>query len=371
MLNPFPPKPMKKPHPFLLVVLAALAGCSPQKPVEAIAPTPPVEPAPIQVHTKQAGEAAMPRYLRVTGQLKGSQEAMVAADAAGKVVAAPIERGTVVKAGDLLIKLDDRSAALALKEAEAAVATSQIKLDWTNDELKRNEPLAANKAISDTDFERLKNDRASAEAGLAAAVARRDSARKMLDDTSIRSPFAGIVSDRLVNLGEYVRADSQVAHLVEVSRLHLLLSVPEPSVGLIKDRQAVIFQVAAYPTKSFNGKVKFIGASVRETARDMIVEAEVDNADGKLKPGMFGAGQLDLGEERAVVVPSAALRIEGTTRKVFAVVDGRIEERLVEIGEAKGDLVEIRRGVKKGDTVVLSPQAEAADGMKVAVAAQP
>lgn len=362
---------MKVLHSFSLLALAVLVGCSPPKPVATASPTQAVEPAPIEVRTHLASETLMPRYLRVTGQLKGSQEAMVAADAAGKVVAAPIERGSVVKAGDVLIKLDDRSAALALKEAEASVASSQLKLDWTNDELKRNEPLAANKAISDTDFQRLKNDRASAEAGLAAAVARRDSAKKMLDDASIRSPFAGIVSDRLINLGEYVRVDSQVAHLVAVDRLHLWLSIPEPSVGLIKDGQAVVFQVAAYPTQSFTGRVKFIGASVRETARDMIVEAEVINADGKLKPGMFVAGQLDLGEEMAVVVPSAAVRTEGTARKVFAVVEGRIEERLVEIGETKGDVIEIRRGVKKDDAVVLSPQAEAADGMKVAVIAQP
>lgn len=201
---------MKVLHSFSLLALAVLVGCSPPKPVATASPTQAVEPAPIEVRTHLASETLMPRYLRVTGQLKGSQEAMVAADAAGKVVAAPIERGSVVKAGDVLIKLDDRSAALALKEAEASVASSQLKLDWTNDELKRNEPLAANKAISDTDFQRLKNDRASAEAGLAAAVARRDSAKKMLDDASIRSPFAGIVSDRLINLGAGVVAGETI-----------------------------------------------------------------------------------------------------------------------------------------------------------------
>ncbi len=313
----------------------------------------------------------MPRYLRVTGQLKGSQEAMVAADAAGKVIAAPVERGSVVKAGDVLIKLDDRSSALALKEAEASVSTAQLKLDLSSDELKRNAPLAASKAISDTDFQRLKNDQLSSDANLAAAIARRDSVKKSLNDASIRAPFSGTVAERLTNLGEYVRVDSQVVHLVAIEKLHLWLNVPETSVGAIKPGQGVTFSVPAFPRESFTGIVKFIGSNVRETARDLIIEAEVPNGDGRLKPGMFAEGRLALGEKTVVTVPANALRSEGSTRKVFVVHDERIEERLVEVGETQGDAVEIRRGVLKGDAVVIQPSAEAADGIKVTLASQP
>ena len=310
----------------------------------------------------------MPRFLRVTGQLKGSQEAMVAADAAGKVIAAPVERGSVVKAGDVLIKLDERTAILLLKEAEASVASAQIKLNLSSDELKRNEPLAASKAISDTEFQRLKNDKASAEAGLAAAAARRDSAKKSVDDATIRAPFAGTVAERLTDLGEYVRADSQVVHLVAIDKLHLLLNVPETSVGMIKEGQAVTFTVPAFAGSSFTGTVKFIGASVREAARDLIVEAEVPNADGRLKPGMFAEGRLSLGEASVVIVPATAIRQEGSAKKVLVVRDEQIEERLVEIGETKGDLIEIRRGVQKGESVIITPSADAIDGAKVAQA---
>lgn len=360
-----------KPLNLALFSMSVIASCSPHAPAVAPPVGPVTEAAPIQVTTLPAEEKPMPRFLRLTGQLKGSQEAKVAADAAGKVVEAPVERGSVVKAGDVLIKLDDRTAVLSLKEAEASVASAQLKLDWSNDELKRNEPLAANKAISDTDFQRLKNDKASAEAGLAAAVARRDSARKQVEDATIRAPFAGTVAERLTDLGEYVRADSEVAHLVAIERLHLWLNVPETSVGFIKAGQAVSFTVPAYPKVSFTGQVRFIGASVREAARDLIIEAEVPNSDGKLKPGMFAEGRLALGDEPAVTVPAAALRSEGNTRKVFVVRDNRIEERLVETGESKGDVIEIRRGVEKGEQVVITPTAEAVDGVKVAFVAQP
>lgn len=360
-----------KPFNLSLFSMAVIASCSPHAPVTAPPAAPVAEAAPIQVKTSAAVVQPMPRFLRVTGQLKGAQEARVAADAAGKVVAVAVERGSVVKAGDVLIKLDDRAAALALKEADASVASAQLKLDWSNDELKRNEPLAVNKAISDADFQRLKNDRASAEAGLAAAIARRDSAKKQVEDATIKAPFGGTVGERLTDLGEYVRVDSQVVHLVAIERLHLWLNIPETAVGLIKDGQSVDFTVPAYPRESFSGHVRHIGASIRESARDLIIEAEVPNAEARLKPGMFAEGRLALGDSPAVTVPVSALRSEGNTRKVFVVKEGRIEERLVEIGETKGDVIEIRRGVESGEQVVTTPAAEAVDGVKVALANHP
>jgi RND family efflux transporter MFP subunit len=360
-----------KPHVLSLLSLALLAACSPHTPPQAPPSAVVAEPAPIHVTTRAAEEKSMPRYLRITGQLKGSQEAMVAADAAGKVIEAPVERGSIVKAGDVLIKLDERSAELALKEAEASMATAQLRLDLSSDELKRNAPLAASKAISDTDFQRLKNERLSADANLAAAVARRDSAKKTVNDATIRAPFAGTVAERLTDLGEYVRVDSQVVHLVAIEQLHLWLNVPETSVGAITAGQSVTFSVPAYPGEIFTATVKFIGSSVRETARDLIVEAEVPNREARLKPGMFAEGRLALGEATVITVPVKSLRVEGSTRKVLIVQGEHLEERLVEIGETKGDAVEIRRGVQKGDAVVITPSAEAVDGIKVTLASQP
>ena len=114
--------------------------------------------------------------------------------------------------------------------------------------------------------------------------------------------------------------------------------------------------------------IRFIGASVRESARDLIVEAEVPNADGRLKPGMFAEARIALHEDLAVIVPAAALRVEGSNRKVLVVHQNQIEERFVETGETKDDAVEIRRGVNKGETVVIHPDAGAVDGVKVTLA---
>ncbi|MDB6116851.1 MAG: efflux transporter periplasmic adaptor subunit [Verrucomicrobiaceae bacterium] len=347
---------MKLPAVFLFVLVALMHG--------AFA----AESEAVKVTTKPAEEQTVPRYLRVTGQLKGSREAHVAADASGKVVEALVERGSVVKAGDVLLKLDNSSALLSLREAEASVASAQLKLDLASDELKRNEPLASSKAISGVDYSRFKNDKAGAEASLAASAARRDIAKKAVDDATIRAPFAGTVAERLTDLGEYVRQDSQVVHLVALEKLHLWLNVPETSAGAVKEGQQVTFNVPAFPRDVFTGAVKFIGASVRESARDLIVEAEVANADGKLKPGMFAEARITLGGALAITVPAEALKVEGSNRKVMVVHDGHIEERLVETGETTEHGVEIRRGVNKGEAVVITPAAEAVDGVKVTLA---
>ncbi len=357
---------------FSLFGLLALASCSRHGEESAAPAAPTPEPAPVSVTTRVVEEKPMPRYLRVTGELKGSQDAMVAADATGKVQAVKVERGSVVQAGDVLIILDARSAALSLKEAEASVASAELKLSWISDELKRNAPLAKERAISDSEFQRQKNDRASAETTVTAAIARRDAAKKALDDSVIRAPFTGTVSERLVELGEYVRTDSQVVHLVAIETLHLLLNVPETAIGALKEGQAVTFSVPAFPGQDFTGIVRFMGASVRGAARDLIIEAEVKNADAKLKPGMFAEGRLSLGEAPSLVVPAAALRAEGSAKKVLVVTaDQRVEERLVEVGETQGGTLEIRRGVQKGERVIISPPPETADGMKVTLVSNP
>lgn len=351
----------------LLLLPLAIASCSrhaDSDPSAATVAATPAEAPPVKVVTTPARTQPVPRYLRVTGELKGSQEARVAANAAGKVVAAPIERGTVVKAGDVLFRLDDRNAALSLAEAEATLVSAQLKLDLQRTELARNEPLARTKAISDTDYQRFKIDYASAEASYDASRARRDMAQKTLADATICSPFDGTVAERLIEVGEYVSANSEVASLVATDQLRWILNVPETSIGRIHQGQTVDFSVPAFPDGIFTGSVKFIGASVRNSARDLIVEAEVANRDGKLKPGMFAEGRVALGEENGVTVPATAVLVDGSTHRAFVLLGDRLEERLVETGEVKDDQIEIRRGVAAGEAVVIAPAGGVADGVR-------
>lgn len=356
-------------HVLVFGVLAgSFTGCG--KAPAAAAPAAEIkEPGPVSVKTAAANEEPMPRYLRLTGEITAAQNAAVAADTAGKVMETPVERGSAVKAGDVLVQLDSRTATLNLAEAEANVVQAQSKLDLAESEVKRNAPLAQMKAVAETDFARIKADRDSAAASLAAAEARRDMSRKTLGDTTIRAPFDGTVAERFVTAGEYVMADSKVARVVDLQHLRLLVNVAEPSVGLIREGQKVEFSVAPYPGEVFTGVVKFIGAAVRAETRDLQVEAEVVNTDGRLRPGLFAEARLSLPPQKTVTVPVSAVRTDGSSQKVWVLEAGRLDERLVETGESDKERVEIRRGVKKGESVVLSPGADAADGVPAKPAA--
>lgn len=353
-----------------VLIIVMSSGCRPKAESPAVkivdAEGRPSRP-PISVETTNAVERSMPRYLRVTGQLQGMQDAQVAADTAGKVIEAPVERGSLVQAGSVLVKVDGRTAELSLIEAEASVALAQAKLALAKNESERNAPLVKTKAIAEADFRKLEAEQAGREADLAAAIARRDLTRKTLTDSVIRAPFAGLVVERYVQPGEYVNVDTRIARVVEVARLRLLLNVPETAVGSVRKGQTVEFTTAAYAGETFSGVIKFLGGAVRESARDLIVEAEVQNVDGRLKPGFFAEARVRLNETNVVTIPAESLRVEGSRRSVFLVENSVLAERLVEVGEALGGWVEVRRGVQAGDVVVLSPGREAADGIQAKV----
>jgi RND family efflux transporter MFP subunit len=356
---------------FCLGVTALmLIGCSKPPATPPTQPTATPTTAPVSVKTAVVDEKLMPRFLRLTGEITAAQDAAVAADATGKVTETPVERGSIVKAGDVLVKLDDRAAALNLAEAEANVVQAKSKLTLSESEVARNAPLAKMKAVADTEFTRIKADRDANVAALAAAEARRDMARKSLDDMTIRAPFAGTVAERMVTQGEYVRVDSQVARVVDLQNLRLVVNVAEPDVGSIRSGQKVQFGVSSYPGETFTAVVKFIGATVREGSRDLQVEAEVQDANGKLKPGLFAEARLVLPEKNAVTIPVTALRVDGSRRKVWVVEKNQLSERLVEVGETQNGHIEIRRGVQKGEVVVVTPGADAADGVPVKATAQ-
>ncbi|MDB6132932.1 MAG: hypothetical protein JWM59_1175 [Verrucomicrobiales bacterium] len=363
----------RPPAALCLALLAALAAAGCRKPAADVqaqakgAGGPDAEAAPIPVKTAAATEKPMPRFLQLTGELISAQDSAVAADTTGKVAETPVERGSVVKAGDVLIRLDDRTTSLNLAEAEANLLLAQSKLALAQSDLKRNEPLAKARAIPETEYAGLKAENDGQAATVAAAAARRDSARKSQEDTRVLAPFDGVVAERMVSVGEYVRPDTQVAHLVDPARLRLVVNVAEPDIGKVKEGQPVEFTVSAWPGTPFPGTVKFIGAAVRVSSRDLLVEVEAPNADGRLRPGLFAEARLILPDQPAITVPESAVREDGTQRRLWVASEGRLQERLVETGSRRDGMLEIRRGVAAGEPVVVSPGPAAADGVRITV----
>lgn len=319
----------------------------------------------VEVKTVSVEPRMIPRYLRVIGELIGRVDSKVAADGSGRVTEVMVERGTVVKKGDVLIRLDDRAARLALREAEAQLAQSRARLKLAEAEWKRNEPLAKNKAIAEADFERLTTDLESARADESMAVVRLETAKKNVSDLEVKAPFDGVVAERMVDVGEFVASGREVLQLVSAGNLRLLLQLPETAVGKVKTGQEIRFQVPAYKDEEFVGKVSHIGAVVREATRDMLIEADVTNEHGRLKQGMFAEGRLMIGEESGLAIPSAAVKRDATGARVLVVKDGIIEERLVDTGDTLDGWTEIVNGLDKDTLVVVEAGSGAVDGARI------
>jgi membrane fusion protein (multidrug efflux system) len=281
------------------------------------------------------------------------------------VLKTSVERGSPVAQGASLVQLDRRTVAFSEQEARANLHSAEAQQALAAAQGARNEALAKKGAISKDEWERVSSQCRVTHAAATAAQARAQMALKNINDSDVRAPFAGVVDERYVNLGEYVQPASRVVTLVELDPLRLQFSVGEREVSLVKVGQSVDFKVQAYGDEKFSGEVRYISAKLRSASRDVVVEAVVKNLDGRLHPGTFVSAQLHLGDRPQVAVPSTAVIKDGELSHVFAAAQGHVEMRLVQPGMSKADWVVIADGLQAGDQVVAVPDPSVRDGASI------
>lgn len=382
----------------LTLATIAAAGCSQQ----GTAAGTPAMPAPAAVTVSAAAVVERPiaSALRVTGSLVAAEQAEVSAETAGRVVETPVERGTRVDRGAMLVKLSDAEARAQAQEAEANVAQIEARLglspsqafeaarvpevlnakaalELAEAEFARVHTLLGQKVVSQSEHDQRQTQveaarqqhRAAVNAAeqsyraLEAARARLALARKALEDTSVRAPFAGLVAERRVSVGDYVTRGTPVAVVVRIDTLRLELTVPESSVGAVKAGQPVSLAVEAYPNRRFGGTVRYISPALRADQRALIVEALVANRDGLLKPGLFASAEIgQAATAPALFVPASAVRTSGGVSRVFVIRGDRVEERIVTLGRTDGELVQIVNGLRREDRVAVGDTSKLTDG---------
>jgi RND family efflux transporter MFP subunit len=341
----------------------------------------------------QVESRAVDRYLRVTGSLAADEQAEVSAETIGRVVEIPIERGTRVQQGTLLARISATETSAQLQEAEANAAqiesrlgltpgqpfeakqvpdvmNAKASLDWAEAEFNRIRSLLDQKVVSQSEFDQRRTQVEAARQSyrsLEAAHARITLARKAVADTSVRAPFAGLVAERVVSVGDYVTRGTRVATVVRVDPLRLELTVPEQSVSLVKVGLPVKLTVDAYTNEEFDARIRFVSPSLRADQRALTVEALAANADGRLKPGMFATARIRQAVDApALLVPATSVEVIAGTSRVYVVKNNRVEERIVTVGETFGDRIEVTSGIAKGESVATDPKGRVADGQTVA-----
>ena len=210
---------------------------------------------------------------------------------------------------------------------------------------------------------------ASARAGIATLQAQVAQAQKAVTDNVIRAPISGYVSDRVADVGEYISPaapNSKIATIVRTSTLRLKIDLPEQEIGKIATGQGISLQTSAYPNRNFAGIVARVSPSLNTTARTLVVEAEVQNTEGLLKPGQFATVRIVQSRpEPAVMIPVTAVKTVGETNSVFVIKDGAAREQFVQLGLLENDMIQVKQGVIEGDLVAVGNLGALQDGMLV------
>jgi membrane fusion protein (multidrug efflux system) len=301
----------------------------------------------------------------LTGTLKASAESSVAANANGQIIRTFVERGSVVAKGAPLVTLDRRMALLSAAEARANLEGIRSQKELADSACERNQRLFKRHIITVEEFEKTDSTCKVQKQSLAAAESRQQQTTVSLADATVRAPFAGVVLERFVNVGEYVTANTKIVELVQNDPVRIELVAGELDAAVVHVGQTVTFEVKAMPGKSFTATVRYVAPALREATRDLVFEAVAPNTDGGLKPGMFATAWLETGTEAMVVVPQTVLWKSGETVRAFVIKNGHLEERVVHVARELGSRSALKAGIAAGERIVRDASQQLKDGLAV------
>ncbi len=407
---------------ILFVALAGIAGgalsaCKRSNGQTNAAASASPTPAIVEVTTMTAVSRQLPQYFEATGNLAANEQTDVAPETSGKVAATGVDIGTFVRKGQILVRLEDadfkdrvHQAQAQLDQAKATleqnrakiglragqkfnpenvpeVAAARAALDLAEKNLRRSEKLVESGDVSKAAYDVQKSQRdqaaeqykalihqaeqnfatvANSQAAVEAAQANLSLTKRNLTYTTVVAPMAGYVSDRPADVGEYISPQQKVATIVNINPLRVKIDVPEQAIPQIHQGESVSVSVAAYPERSFSGRVARISPNVTASSRTLTVEADVDNPNAELKPGQFATIRVLLPQKgTALMVPQRALRTISGATYVFVIKNGFAQQRLIQSGQTEGDMVEIKSGISADEVVAISNVDQLSDGIAV------
>lgn len=344
-----------------LAVAAALAGGAMYWKSKAAAPGGGWSMPPAKVAVAPAVQADFPVALAGIGSLEATRQVMVAAEVDGRVAQILFTPGEAVKAGQLLVQLNDAPEQGELARLQAQARNARALLDRT----RRLVPLQA--------ATREQLDQAVADHEQAAADVRRVQA--LIDQKRIKAPFDGVLGVRRVNLGQFARAGDPLVSLTDASSLYANLTLPEQALGVLRVGQPVAVTVDAHAGREFPGKVTTVEPQVDPGTRTVRVQALLANPDGALSAGMYAQGRIGLPDRPDVItVPETAVSYSAYGDSVYVVTPPEaaaaaptVRQAYVKTGERLRGRVVVTEGLKAGDRVVTSGQLRLHNGAAVEI----
>ena len=331
--------------------------------------------------------------LNATGRVSAQRKAAVSTKATGRLEFLGVQEGSVVKAGDILARIENRDVSATLDQAQAALRAARANVEQGMAELrdaqanlKRSEDLANKNFISSASldtakarFDKARAAVASLNGAIGVAEANVRATSVAVEQTLIRAPFDGVVLTKNANVGDIITpfssaADSKgaVVNMADMSTLEVEADVSETSLSKITVAQPVEIQLDAFPDLRLLGKVSRIVPTVDRSKATVLVKVEFVEKDKRVLPDMsakvsFLSRELKADERKSVIAvqPTAVVKRDG--KDVLFLIENNAAKQIgVTVGNKIGDLVQVA-GVKPGDKVVLTPSEKVKDGTVVAI----
>jgi RND family efflux transporter MFP subunit len=309
---------------------------------------------------------------RISGSLEPRDQAAVRAEIGGSILAVSAEPGQAVGRGQPLARIEDRTARDALLSAQSQVRSAEQAFNVAQRNAERMQTLSKAGAVADRDLEVAVNGMASARAMLDDARSRLASAQKMVENTAVRSPIAGVVSTRPVNAGDVVSPGTLLFNIVDPSSMRLTASVPSEQLGSLAPGMKVQFEVRGYPGRVFEGQIDRISPTADPVTRQIPIWVNLPNRGGTLVAGLFAEGRVATESHDALTIPLSAVEM-GNAPTVLRLKGGKAQTVPVGIGirDDANDRVEITAGLAAGDTILIGAARTITPGTPVRVGPAP
>ncbi len=321
-------------------------------------------PPPVTVAAIKARTSNWQPSLQAVGTLKAINGVDINSRVNGQIIAIYFKSGEIVKKGQSLIQLDDSIYQQTLKDNLAEMRLNKLNYD-------RQLKLYQRRATSKSELD-------AARAKMLQSQAKVQSARLNIQYKNIKAPFTGKIGIRNVDLGEYVTPGKALASLQSMDPLYVDFELPEQYLRDVYMNQPILLSVEAYPNKKFKGQVNAINSEVDVNTRTILVRGEVPNDKNELYPGIFANVQVILPQRKnAIVIPQTAVTYNLYGDLVYVVEqkgkdkDGKpiliVKQRFVTVGDRQNNSVVIKKGLKAGETVVISGQIKLQNNSRVII----
>lgn len=314
---------------------------------------------PQAVVTIKVKENVLNPTLNSVGTFTAYADTVLKAETAGRIENIHFKEGDSINADHMLFTLYNKEQEAKVKKAEAALALSQSVL-------KRKQELVKKKFVCPQDLEKAEAQVRSDEADL-------ELAKESLNQTIIKAPFDGVLSERKQSKGSYVAAGDELVRLQDLTPIRLTFHIPEKDLTAIKVNDLVKATTDAYTDTTFDGRIESIEPSINEKTHSITVHAQFENKDGRLLPGLYGRISIGLSDQKAasLLLPEKALVFQEDSTYVYKKVGDKAVLTKVTLGARAGDQAEILSGLQKDDEIVLEGLYKIHDGSLITTSAAP